>query len=51
MVLSIMVPQFPAIGSGGVPSVPPTILMSDVLLNHQLQTFFKVNFDGLLTHV
>jgi hypothetical protein len=28
MVLSIMVPQYPAIGSGGVPLVPPTILMS-----------------------
>ena len=29
MVLSIMVPHFPAIGSGVVPPVPPTILMSD----------------------
>ena len=29
MVLSIMVPHFPAIGSGGV---PPTILMSAALL-------------------
>ena len=28
MVLSIMVPRFPAIGSGGMPPVPPTILMS-----------------------
>jgi hypothetical protein len=28
MVLSIMVPHFPAIGSGGMPPVPPTILMS-----------------------
>ena len=28
LVLSIMVPHFPAIGSGGVPPVPPTILMS-----------------------
>jgi hypothetical protein len=32
MVLSIMVPHFPAIGSGGVPPVPPTILMSAALL-------------------
>jgi hypothetical protein len=29
MVLSIMVPHFSANGSGGVPPVPPTILMSD----------------------
>jgi hypothetical protein len=29
MVLSHMVPQFSAIGSGGVPPMPPTILMSD----------------------
>ena len=28
MVLSIVVPHFPALGSGGVPPVPPTILMS-----------------------
>ena len=28
MVLSNMVPHFPAVGSGGVPPVPPTILMS-----------------------
>jgi hypothetical protein len=28
MDLSIMVPHFPALGSGGVPPVPPTILMS-----------------------
>jgi hypothetical protein len=28
MVLSIKVPHFPAIGSGGVPPVPPTILIS-----------------------
>ena len=28
MVLSIMVPHFPAIGSGGMPPVHPTILMS-----------------------
>jgi hypothetical protein len=28
MVQSIMVPHFPAIGSGGMPPVPPTILMS-----------------------
>ena len=28
MVLSIMVPHFPDIGSGGVPPVPPTILTS-----------------------
>ena len=28
MVLSIMFPHFPALGSGGVPPVPPTILMS-----------------------
>ena len=33
MVLSIMVPQFSAIGSGGVPLVPPTILMSAIMLN------------------
>ena len=32
MVLSIMVPHFFAIGSGGVPPVPPTILMSDNML-------------------
>jgi hypothetical protein len=29
MVLSIMVPHFPALGSGGMPPVPPTILMSE----------------------
>jgi hypothetical protein len=29
MGLSIMVPHFPGIGSGGVPPVPPTILMSE----------------------
>ena len=29
MVLSIMVPHFPDIGSGGMPLVPQTILMSD----------------------
>jgi hypothetical protein len=29
MVLRIMVPHYPAIGSGGVPPMPPTILMSD----------------------
>ena len=28
MVLGIMVPHFPATGSGGVPPLPPTILMS-----------------------
>ena len=28
MVLSIIVPHFPALGSGGVPPVPPIILMS-----------------------
>ena len=28
MVLSILVPHFPPLGSGGVPPVPPTILMS-----------------------
>ena len=28
MVLRIMVPHFPAIGCEGLPSVPPTILMS-----------------------
>jgi hypothetical protein len=27
MDFSIMVPHFPALGSGGVPPVPPTILM------------------------
>ena len=30
MVLSIMVPHIPALGSGGVPPVPPTILMSEM---------------------
>ena len=29
MVLTILVPHFPALGSGGMPPVPPTILMSD----------------------
>ena len=33
MVLSIMVPNLSAIGSGGVPPVPPTILMSAALLD------------------
>ena len=33
MVLSIMVPHYPAIGSGGMPPVPPTILMSAFLIN------------------
>ena len=28
MVLGIMVPHFPGTGSGGVPPLPPTILMS-----------------------
>jgi hypothetical protein len=28
MVLSIMVPHFPSHGSGGMPPVPPTILMT-----------------------
>ena len=28
MVLSIMVPHFPALGSRGMPPVPPTIFMS-----------------------
>jgi hypothetical protein len=28
MVLIIMFPHFPAMGSGGMPPVPPTILMS-----------------------
>ena len=28
MVLSIMVPHFPALGSGGMPSMPPTSIMS-----------------------
>jgi hypothetical protein len=28
MVLTIMVPHFPVIGSGGMPPVHPTILMS-----------------------
>ena len=32
MVLSIMVPHFPALGSGGMPPVPPTILMSAAML-------------------
>ena len=32
MVLSIMVPYFPALGSGGVPPGPPTILMSAFVL-------------------
>ena len=31
-VLSIMIPDFPAIGSGGVPPVPPTILMSALVV-------------------
>jgi hypothetical protein len=32
MVLSLMVPYFTVIGSRGVPPVPPTILMSGMLL-------------------
>jgi hypothetical protein len=36
MVLSHMVPQFPAIGSEGVPPMPPTILMSVVRLNKRV---------------
>jgi hypothetical protein len=28
-VLSIFVPNFSALGSGGIPPVPPTILLSD----------------------
>jgi hypothetical protein len=31
MILSIIVPHFPALGSGGVLPVPPTILMSGCL--------------------
>ena len=27
----IMVPHFPAIGSGGMPPLPPTILLSDLI--------------------
>ena len=30
MVLSIMVPHFPVVGSRGGPPVPPTILMSEL---------------------
>ena len=30
MALSIMVPHFPALGSKGMPPVPPTILMSEL---------------------
>ena len=30
MVLSIMVPHIPAFGTGGMPLVPPTILMSAI---------------------
>ena len=34
MVLSIMVPHFPGIGSGGMPPVPPTIIMSGLQLSY-----------------
>jgi hypothetical protein len=33
-ILIIMVPHFPAIGSGGMPHMPPTILMSDAKLQN-----------------
>ena len=42
MILIIMVPHFPAIGSGGMPPVPPTILMSalPLLLTESEHSYF-----------
>ena len=55
MVLSIMVPHFPAIGSGGVPPVPPTILMSEFsrivwsgLVNKFPWSFMVPSIDSLI---
>ena len=48
MVLSIMVPYFPAFGSGGMPPVPLTILMSD--LHHILRSYFKQTKDEITSN-
>ena len=37
MVLSIMVPHFPDLGSGGEPPLPPIILMSAPLITQRSQ--------------